>query len=94
MKRATLVVLSRVLSAVVSAFALAPQARAQAIEFAPPRDLRVGEEPQAIAVGDFNGDGRPDLAIGGAESGEVLILLGDGAGVGAGAGAGGAVVVS
>jgi len=37
-------------------------------------------EPRAIAVADFNGDGKADLAIGGKDSGTIQILFGDGNG--------------
>ncbi len=47
--------------------------------FAPAADFAVGSDPQGSVVGDFNGDGRADLAV--AElSGHVSVLLGDGAG--------------
>ncbi len=40
----------------------------------------VGLYPGAVAVGDFNGDGKLDLAVANQGSGTVSILLGDGAG--------------
>ncbi|HEX8816885.1 MAG TPA: FG-GAP-like repeat-containing protein [Terriglobales bacterium] len=40
----------------------------------------VGTEPWSLAVGDFNGDGRPDLAISNRYDSTVTILLGDGKG--------------
>ena len=40
----------------------------------------VGNSPYNLAVGDFNGDGRQDLAVAGADSNNVTILLGDGTG--------------
>jgi hypothetical protein len=40
----------------------------------------VGEQPETVAVGDFNGDGIPDLAAADDESGTVSVLLGNGAG--------------
>ena len=43
-------------------------------------DFSASFEPQAIAVGDFNGDGKLDLAVGNAGVGTVSILLGVGDG--------------
>lgn len=40
----------------------------------------VGVSPQALADGDFNDDGRRDLAVVNRDSGSVTILLGDGVG--------------
>ena len=37
-------------------------------------------EPWSVAVGDFNGDGKQDLAVANFNSGNVSILLGDGTG--------------
>jgi len=42
--------------------------------------LAVGAAPQAIAVGDFNGDGKADLVTANEGGGTVSILLGDGSG--------------
>jgi hypothetical protein len=39
-----------------------------------------GKNPQAVAVGDFNGDGKPDLAVVNATADTVSILLGNGDG--------------
>ena len=39
-----------------------------------------GISPGPVVLGDFNGDGRPDLAIANAGSSSVSVLLGDGAG--------------
>ena len=39
-----------------------------------------GTDPVSVAVGDFNGDGIPDLAIANAGSNNVTVLLGNGAG--------------
>jgi len=39
-----------------------------------------GSYPQSIAIGDFNGDGIPDLAVANTGSGTVSILLGNGDG--------------
>ncbi|MBV8728806.1 MAG: VCBS repeat-containing protein, partial [Acidobacteriia bacterium] len=40
----------------------------------------VGSSPQSIAVADFNGDGKLDLATANASDNTVTVLLGDGAG--------------
>ena len=42
---------------------------------APIIDFAVDNEPHSIAVGDFNGDGKQDLAIPNYFSGDVSILL-------------------
>jgi hypothetical protein len=42
--------------------------------------FHVGGDLRGIAVGDFNGDGRPDLAVGGNGSNLVSVLVGDGTG--------------
>ena len=39
-----------------------------------------GEYPYSVAVGDFNGDGIPDLAVANYSSNTVTILLGNGNG--------------
>ena len=39
-----------------------------------------GTTPDSVAVGDFNGDGKQDLAVANQGSNNVSILLGDGAG--------------
>jgi hypothetical protein len=48
--------------------------------FQPPVEYIVGLEPQNLAVGDFNGDGKPDLAISNLGSNTVSILLNNGDG--------------
>src|SRR5262245_6812957 len=42
--------------------------------------VEVGSGPSSVAVGDFNLDGQPDLAVANAGSDNVTILLGDGMG--------------
>ncbi|HEX5732230.1 MAG TPA: FG-GAP-like repeat-containing protein [Blastocatellia bacterium] len=39
-----------------------------------------GADPEAVTVGDFNLDGKPDLAVANEQSGNVTILIGDGTG--------------
>ena len=50
------------------------------VSFAAPANFGVGTDPFSVAVGDFNGDGRQDLAVANGGSDNVSILLGDGAG--------------
>jgi hypothetical protein len=42
--------------------------------------IRVGGDPDAIAVADLNHDGTPDIVVANPESGTVTVLLGDGKG--------------
>ncbi len=48
--------------------------------FFAPFSMDTGSNPKAVAVGDFNGDGIPDLAVANLNSGDVSILLGNGDG--------------
>jgi FG-GAP-like repeat len=47
---------------------------------APGTPITVGSWPEAVAVGDFNGDGQLDLAVANLNSNNVSILLGEGDG--------------
>ena len=49
--------------------------------FGPSRTYAVGPDPIAIAVGDVNGDGRPDIIIADQASGAVSVLLNQGNGL-------------
>jgi uncharacterized repeat protein (TIGR01451 family) len=51
-----------------------------AVDFAAPKSYPVGTSPAAIAVGDFNGDGKMDIAVANRGSNNVSILLGNGDG--------------
>ena len=48
--------------------------------FAPAETYPVGQNPAAVAVGDFNDDGHADLAVANEGSSTISVLLGDGAG--------------
>ncbi len=48
--------------------------------FLAPLSYDTGSSPRAVAVGDFNGDGIPDLAVANQQSSTVSVLLGTGAG--------------
>ena len=56
------------------------QAAAQTISFGAKTDLSGGAAPFSIAVGDFNGDGKLDLAVANSDINTVSILLGTGLG--------------
>jgi len=56
----------------------APLASAACPPFDPPSTIAVGHRPGALAAGDVNGDGFPDLVV--ANSYDVYVLFGDGAG--------------
>jgi hypothetical protein len=48
--------------------------------FAPQVRYAVGRQPYAVAVGDFNGDGKPDLAVSNIADNTISILMGQGGG--------------
>lgn len=48
--------------------------------FGAPTSVAVGDNPLAIRLGDFNGDGRPDLAVANQFSNSVSVLMGNGDG--------------
>jgi hypothetical protein len=50
------------------------------VSFATASDFGTGSSPAFVLVGDFNGDGRQDLAVANGGSNDVSILLDDGAG--------------
>jgi hypothetical protein len=50
------------------------------VSFLSPLDYAVGGPPLSVAVGDFNGDGKLDLAVANPSSGNVSVLLGYGDG--------------
>jgi len=43
--------------------------------FAAQQTFNVGAQPEAVAVGDFNGDGRPDIAVANESANTVSVLL-------------------
>jgi hypothetical protein len=59
--------------------ALAAPASA-AVEFGRPTGFAVGSAPSGVAIADFNGDGKPDLAVTSSGDSMTSILLGDGGG--------------
>jgi len=68
---------------ILAALWLSPAVHAQCpLSFAAAVNYAVGNVPTSVAVGDFNADGRPDLAVANAGSNNVSILLGNGGGGG------------
>jgi uncharacterized repeat protein (TIGR01451 family) len=55
-------------------------AQAQCPNFGAAANFAVGTSPDSVAIGDFNGDGRSDLAVANDLSNNVSILLGTGTG--------------
>src|SRR2546429_370782 len=55
-------------------------ALAQTVSFIARGDVSVGAHPRWMATGDFNGDGRPDLATANSDSNNISVLLGHGDG--------------
>jgi hypothetical protein len=72
----SLLVGSRVTASAVCASA----ALCSAPNFRPAPVYNTGLGPSAVAVGDFNNDGRPDLATANANAGSLSILVNDGTG--------------
>lgn len=77
--------MKKVLIAVVAAtFVFITTARVSSVStcstpsFAAPESIRVGADPQAVAVGDLNNDGRNDVVTANASSNTVSVLLGGG----------------
>ena len=50
-------------------------AASSVVSFAPQVTFAVGSNPRWVAVGDFNGDGKPDLAVTNASSNNISVLL-------------------
>jgi hypothetical protein len=59
-------------------FAVMPAFAAARISFDAPRAFLLDKPPNSVAAGDFNGDGKPDVAV--ASYKGVAILLGNGDG--------------
>ena len=55
-------------------------ASSHAVEFAPPVAYAVGASPTSVVTGDFNGDGKLDLAVLNVDSNTISILIGNGDG--------------
>ncbi len=57
-----------------------PVSFGQSVSFSPATNFGVGDGPVSLAIGDLNGDGKPDLAVANSSTNNVSILLGNGAG--------------
>src|SRR5439155_24321836 len=53
---------------------------ASAQGFGAKTDFAAGTNPRSVAIGDLNGDGKPDLAVANNDSNTVSVLLGIGGG--------------
>src|SRR5204863_203538 len=73
-------VLSLSLLVVMLGGLLKPEAAVQTASFGAKTDFDTGSAPASVAVGDFNGDGKFDLAMANFISNNVSILLGTGTG--------------
>jgi hypothetical protein len=63
-------------SLAVSSGLVAAASQAQGVSFIAHRDFDVARRnPQSVAVGDFNGDGVPDLAVANSISANVSLLI-------------------
>src|SRR5882672_6162276 len=49
--------------------------RTPSVSFAAQQTFTVGANPVSVAVADFNGDGRPDVAVANSSSNTVSVLL-------------------
>ena len=59
----------------VSNLLLAAAAEAQGVSFIAGINFEAGGSPRSVAVGDFNGDGTPDLAVANSGSNNVSVLI-------------------
>ncbi len=59
---------------------LVPVLATAAIDFDAPDYYPVGNIPQSLSTGDYDGDGHPDLAVVNWQDGDITVLLGDGQG--------------
>ena len=63
-----------------SATAMAAYPAVLSVSFGPETTYEAGTKPESVAVGDFNGDGTPDLAVTNFWDHNISVLLGNGSG--------------
>ena len=68
------------LIAALVAITIAAQGASAASLFGSKTDFTTGTNPKSVTSDDFNGDGKPDLAVANQNSDSVSVLLGDGSG--------------
>ncbi len=71
---------ARFIGITLVALGLVTPAQAQCPNFGAATNFAAGTNPFSVAIGDFNGDGRSDLAVANTGSNNVSILLGTGTG--------------
>jgi FG-GAP repeat len=69
-----------VASPLFAALFVPPALALAAVSFTLPTNVATGDGPASVGVGDFNGDGNPDLAVANQLSSTVSVLLGSAGG--------------
>jgi len=66
--------------ALFTGLGLLPVLPGAAVDFELATRIRVGRSPGTVAIADFSGDQKPDVAVASEQDGSLTLLLGDGAG--------------
>ena len=69
-----------VVGTLFAALVASPAIALTAASFGPAANVDTGDGPASVAVGDFNGDGNPDLAVANQLASTVSVLLGSAGG--------------
>jgi len=67
-------------SAATTTLGVAASSSTSAPSFAATRNYRVGRDPESVAIGDLNGDRKPDLAVANYSGPSVSVLMNRGDG--------------
>jgi hypothetical protein len=78
--RGRAIALAVALVAAVVAFAPVPAHAATGLQFTAKADYETGEAPEAVATGDLNGDGKPDIVVANKAKNTVSVLINNGDG--------------